>query len=137
MEKDFVEAYSLSRDRAYIEQLQLAIAQSSEFALAPDHGLPGSKQWWDAIGDGTIATLAVEGEVIDIRVVADWPEFEIDEGGTHTTWCLEGDIRSYRVGQQARVDYVLQRLQKPRAKEDDNTAKIVLRIQLESGMKST
>jgi hypothetical protein len=132
MDEGFIEAYNLSRDRAYIEQLQLAIAQSSKFALATDHGLPGSKQWWDAVGDGTIPTLTVEGEIVDIRVVANWPEFEIDSGGTRTTWCLEGDIRSYRVEQQARVDYVLQRFQTPRPQEDDNSARIVLRIQLES-----
>jgi hypothetical protein len=137
MDEEFVEVYNLSRDRAYIEQLQLAVAQSSEFALASDHGLPGSKQWWDAIGDGTIPALTVEGQVVDTRVVANWPEFEIDTDGERTTWCLEGDIQTYRVGQQAKVEYVLQRLQTPRPKEDDNTAKIVLRIQLESGMTST
>ena len=132
MGKEFVEAYNLNRDRAYIEQLQLAIAQSSEFALASDHGLPGSKQWWAAISDGTIPTHTIEGDVIDIRVVANWPEFEIDAAGANSTWCLEGDIKSYRVGQQAKVDYVLQRLQKPRPEESDNTAKVVLRIQLEA-----
>jgi hypothetical protein len=136
MDEEFVEAYNLNRDRAYIEQLQLAVAQSSEFALVSDHGLPGSKQWWEAIGDGTIPTLTVEGEVVDVRVVANWPEFEIDTDGERTTWCLEGDIRSYRVGQQARIEYVLLRLQKPRPEESDNTAKIVLRIQLELGVNS-
>jgi hypothetical protein len=132
MDDEYVEAYSLNRDRGYIEQLQLAITQSSEFALASDHGMPGSKQWWGAVGDGTIPTLSVEGEVVDIRVVSNWPEFEIDAHGTRSTWCLEGDIRSYRVGQQAKIDYLLQRFETPRKEEDENSAKIVLRIQLES-----
>jgi hypothetical protein len=131
MREELVEAYDLSRDRAYLERLQLAVVESSKFALESNHGLPGSKQWWEAVRDGSIPALKVEGVVIDLRVAENWPEFEIDEQGILTTWCLEGDIKSYRIGQRARVDYVLQRLQAPLAEDGDDSAKIVLKILLE------
>ena len=131
MSEGFVEAYELSRDRTYLERLQLASVESNEFALDSSHGLPGSKQWWKAVRDGSIPTLSVEGKVVDVRVSGNWPEFEIDAEGTLTTWCLEGDIRSYRIGQRARVDYVVHGFQTPREGDGDDSAKIVLRILLE------
>jgi len=131
MREELVEAYDLSRDRAYLERLQLAVVESSKFALESSHGLPGSKQWWAAVRDGSIPALKVEGVVVDVRVAGNWPEFEVDAQGTSTTWCLEGDIKSYRIGQHARVEYVLQRFQTPPAEGDDDSAKIVLKILLE------
>ena len=125
------EAYDLSHDRAYLERLQLASVESSDFALESKHGLPGSQQWWKAVRDESIPTLNVEGTVVDIRVNGNWPEFEVDSQGSSTTWCLEGDVRSYRIGQCVRIDYVVQRFQNPRTEGGDDSAKIVLRILLE------
>jgi hypothetical protein len=131
MGEEWLEVYDLARDREYLERLQLATLEAAEFALASDHGLPGSGQWWTAIRDGSIPTHGVEGTITDVRVAGNWPEFEVDENGELTTWCLEGDIRSYRVGVGARIDYVIQRCQNPPKTSGDDSVKIVLRIFLE------
>jgi hypothetical protein len=131
MGEEWVKVYDLARDREYLERLQLATLESAEFALESDHGLPGSGQWWTAIRDGSIPTRVVEGAISDIRVAGNWPEFEVDANGELTTWCLEGDVKSYRVGTGVRVDYVIQRCQHPPETQGENSVKIVLRILLE------
>ncbi len=129
---EFYQAYSFERDREYIERLQAATVQGSEFALDSEHGLVGSKPWWDAIGESKLATTRVEGEVVDIRVNSGgWPEFEVDSNGESSTWCLEGDIKTYRVGGRVRIDYVMVRYAKPPS-EDDDAAKIVIGIWVET-----
>jgi len=129
---EFYEAYSLERDREYIERLQAATVQHGEFALSSENGLVGSKPWWDAIQDGRIPTTRVEGEVVDIRLNAgSWPEFEVDSDGESSTWCLEGDIKSYRVGGLVQIDYVLVRYAKPPS-EGDDAAKLVTGIWVET-----
>ena len=131
MREEWVEVYDLARDREYLERLQLATIKSNEFALVSEHGLPGSEQWWTAVHDGSIPTQGVEGTINDIRIVGDWPEFEVDANGELTTWCLEGDIKSYRVGIGVRVDYVIQRCQRSSEPHGEDSVKVVLRILLE------
>jgi hypothetical protein len=129
---EFYEAYSFQRDREYIERLQAATVQQGEFALRSDNGLVGSKAWWEAVRDETIPTSRVEGEIVDIRLNAgSWPEFEVDSDGVSSTWCLEGDIKSYCVGGKVRVEYVMVRYAKPPS-EDDDAAKIVTGIWVET-----
>ncbi len=129
---EFYEAYSFERDREFIERLQAATVQRGEFALSSDNGLVGSKPWWEAIRDARIPTTRVEGEIVDIRLNAgNWPEFEIDSAGVSSTWCLEGDIKTYRVGGLVRIDYVIVRYAKPPSEADDS-AKIVLGIWVET-----
>ena len=131
MREELVEVYDLARDREYLERLQRATVSSGEFALASDHGLPGSTQWWTAVRDGSIPTHSVEGTITDVRIANNWPEFEVDADGELTTWCLEGDIKSYRVGIGVRVDYVTPRCQRHPATDGEDTVKVVLRILLE------
>jgi hypothetical protein len=129
---EFYEAYSLERDREYVERLQAATVQHGEFALDSDHGLVGSKQWWEAIRDTQISTTRIEGEIVDIRLNAgSWPEFEVCADGASSTWCLEGDIKTYRVGGLVRIDYVIVRYEKPPPGGDD-AVKIVLGIWVET-----
>lgn len=129
---EFYQAYSLERDREYIERLQAGTVQQSEFALESDHGLIGSKQWWEAIRAGKISTTRVEGEIVDIRLNAgSWPEFEVDAKGESSTWCLEGDIKTYLLGGRVRIDYVTVRYAKPPS-ESDESARIVLGIWVET-----
>jgi hypothetical protein len=129
---EFYEAYSFERDREYIERLQAATVGKDDFALSSENGLVGSKPWWDAIRDGRISTTRVEGVVVDIRLNAgSWPEFEVDADGESSTWCLEGDIKTYRVGGLVRIDYVVLRYAKP-ASESDSAAKIVTGIWVET-----
>ncbi len=131
MREEWVEVYDLARDREYLERLQLATIKSNEFALVSEHGLPGSEQWWTAVHEGSIPTQGVEGTINDIRVVGDWPEFEVDANGELTTWCLEGDIKSYRVGIGVRVEYLVQRCQRSSEPHGEDSVKVVLRIMLE------
>lgn len=129
---EFYQAYSLERDREYIERLQAATIQHGEFALESDHGLVGSKRWWEAIREGQISTTRVEGEIVDIRLNADsWPEFEVSADGESSTWCLEGDIKTYSLGGGVRIDYVTVRYAKPPSESDDS-ARIVLGIWVET-----
>ncbi len=129
---EFYEAYSFERDREFIERLQAGTVQRGEFALSSDNGLVGSKPWWEAILDARIPTTRVEGEIVDIRLNAgNWPEFEVDSAGESSTWCLEGDIKTYRVGGLVRIDYVIVRYAKPTS-EGDDSAKIVLGIWVEA-----
>lgn len=129
---EFYQAYSLERDREYIERLQAATIQHSEFALESDHGLVGSKRWWEAIREGQISTTRVEGEIVDIRLNSDsWPEFEVSANGESSTWCLEGDIKTYSLGGGVRIDYVTVRYAKPPSESDDS-ARIVLGIWVET-----
>ena len=127
-----VRVYELRRDREYVERLQLASVEKSEFALETGHGLFGSQGWWAAVEDGSIPTHNVEGTIVDVCVnAADWPEFEVDSDGTSTSWALEGDIRLYSIGNGVRVDYVMQRYLNPPEKGEDS-AKIVLSIAVET-----
>ena len=131
MREDWVEVYDLARDREYLERLQLATLESSEFALVSDHGLPGSGQWWTAVREGSIPTRHLDGTISDVRVAGNWPEFEVDADGELTTWCLEGDVKSYRVGIGVRIDYLLQRCRHAPEKHGEDSVKIVLKILLE------
>ena len=81
--------------------------------------------------DGSIPIHGVEGTITDIRIAGNWPEFEVDANGELTTWCLEGDIKSYRVGIGVRVDYVIQRCQRSSEPHGEESVKVVLRITLE------
>ena len=132
MREELAEVYDLARDREYLERLQLATVESGDFALVSDHGLPGSGQWWAAVRDGLIPTQSVEGKIADVRIAGNWPEFEVDANGELTTWCLEGDIKFYRVGIGVIVDYVMQRCQRSPAANGEDSVKIVLRILLGS-----
>lgn len=129
---EFYQAYSLERDREYIERLQAATVQHDAFALGSDHGLVGSKQWWEAIRDAQIPTTRIDGEIVDIRLNAgSWPEFEVSSNEESSTWCLEGDIKAYRVGGLVRIDYVTVRYAKP-PPDGDEAVKIVLEIWVET-----
>ena len=130
MASDFIQAYDLERDREYVERLQKACVEKSEFALKSDHGLFGTKAWWNAIRQGDIATHQVEGTIIAITKQAGWPEFELATGGVRSTWALDGKVEAYKVGKQARVDYVKQEFLKP-ADDAERETPIVIGIWVE------
>jgi len=129
---DYHQVYSLERDREYIERLQAASVQRSEFALEADHGLVGSTRWWQALRDGAIPTTCIEGQIVDIRVNAgNWPEFEVDSNGESSTWALEGEIKAYCIGAAVRIDYATVRYAAPPPGADADV-KIVLEIRVEA-----
>jgi len=44
-----------------------------------------------------------------------------------TTWCLEGDVKSYSVGSGVRIKYVTQHYAAPSGR-DEGSVKVVLKI---------
>ena len=83
MSEKLLEVYDLARDREYLERLQLATVESGEFALVSDHGLPGSRQWWTAVRDGSIPTHRVEGTITDVGY-PHWPRLSSQRVGAAT-----------------------------------------------------
>jgi hypothetical protein len=101
-----------------VERVQKACVEKSEFALTSDHGLFGTKAWWQAIREGAIPTIHVEGTIIAITKQGGWPEFELATDGEVSTWALDGAVEAYKVGKQARVAYVKQEFLKPHGERE-------------------
>jgi hypothetical protein len=131
MGTELVRAYSLERDRQYIERVQMATVQGSDFAIRKDHGLFGSKSWWAAIRNGSLPTHRIEGVIVHIYRSGEWPEFEVEADGARTTWALDGDAARYAVGKRVQIDYVTLEFQKPRP-DGDRTTRAVLGIWVEA-----
>ena len=125
MASEFLQVYDLERDREYVERVQKACVEKGEFALKSDHGLLGTKAWWDAIREGTIPTHRVEGTIVTISKQGGWPEFEIDVDGERSTWALDGKVEAYTVGKQARVAYLKQEFLKPAADAERETPIVI------------
>ncbi len=126
MDAGYTHTHDLTRDRQYVERLQLASVKASEFALASPHGLFGSGRWWESVRDGSIPTHRVEGTIVDVRINGNWPEFEVLAEEELTTWCLEGDVKSYSVGSGVRISYVTQHYAAPSGRDEDSV-KVVLK----------
>ena len=132
MSGSFVAAYDLEKDREYVERIQVATVQETEHALRTDHGLLGSRRWWEAVADGSIPTRRVEGTISAVRVNAgNWPEFEVEADGERSTWALEGALHDYQVGSAVRVEFVELSFLKAPADGHD-TVQVVLRILVEA-----
>jgi hypothetical protein len=131
MGTDFVQAYSLERDREYIERVQMATVEGTDFAIRKDHGLFGSEPWWSAIRKGELPTQRIEGVIVHIYRSGEWPEFEVEADGARTTWALDGDAARYAIGKRVRIDYVTLEFQEPRP-GTDRTTRAVLGIWVEA-----
>jgi hypothetical protein len=128
MSSDWVQVYDLARDREYVERVQKVTVEGGALALASDHGLFGSRRWWEALRDGVLPRLAAEGVIARVGVNASsWPEFELESGGERSSWALEGDPSRYPVGARARVEYVMQRYARPAPGHEDR-ARVVIGI---------
>ncbi len=125
MADEFLQVYDLKRDREYVERVQKACVEKSEFALADGHGLFGSAAWWDAVHRGALPIRRVEGTIVQISKQAGWPEFELDSGGERSTWALDGRVESYKLGKQARVELVTQEFLKPRSESERETPIVI------------
>ena len=130
MSADLVQAYSLEKDREYVERVQMATVQGGDFAIRPNHGLFGSKPWWDAIRGGSVPTHRVDGVIVQIYRRGEWPEFEIEVDGERSTWALDGDAEFYAVGKRVRIDFVTLEYQKPQP-DGERSTRVVLGIWVE------
>ena len=126
MSEALTQVYDLARDREYVERVQMASVQASEYALAKEHGLFGSQAWWDAVADGSLPKHVVEGRITRVYVnQANWPEFEIERDGELSTWALEGEASRYTAGKLARIEYVMQRYASPAPGSDPETQVVI------------
>jgi len=84
---EWIEVYSLRKDPETIEAIQRATVETEDFGLVPEHGLFGSREWWDAVKGGEIPRRTIE-EVISRTYMGsmdDWPELEVDSEGVKST----------------------------------------------------
>jgi hypothetical protein len=104
--------YDLNEDSETIQLVQKATLETDHFGLIPEVALFGTPEWWEAIRDGRIAKVVVEGRIRRLLSSGhkDWPEFEIEEkSGAVSRWTLVGNTDSYREGSRARIEYVMQK----------------------------
>ena len=128
---EWVQVYDLERDHEYIERLQMASVEASEFALSREYGLIGSASWWQAIGAEKISPSELTGRIARVYInSANWPEFELESDGERSTWALEGEATRYRIGKHARIRCVMLPYANP-APGGDSEAQIVTGIWIE------
>src|SRR5262245_110866 len=84
--------YRLRDDLQRIEQIQHATLTTTEFGIAPTHGLLGSNEWWDQIATGRLPTETLRGVISRVYMgsMGDWPEFEVrSDAGELSSWTRE------------------------------------------------
>jgi hypothetical protein len=98
-----------------IAAVQDATINSSWAGLIPDHGLFGSREWWEAVDDGDIPTHTLSGTIARVYMSGhnDYPEFEVIADGATSSWTRRGDDDTYVVGRGVVIEYVLQRYKTP------------------------
>lgn len=134
-----VEIYNLADEREHIRKVQRATLNTTDYGLVvvPEHGLFGSEQWWEAIRTGKLPTVRIEGVTTRVYMgsMNDWPEFEIESGGSKTTWTRHvhrgEDDRFYVVGKRVCLEYVIQHAKKDLGNLGTTEDKVVLRIAVE------
>lgn len=135
MSASSVEVYNLANHPEQIRKIQHATLHTKDYGLVPEHGLFGSPEWWEAVRNGTIPTVHIEGIISRVYMgsMNDWPEFELDAGGQKTTWTRAGMPReAYAVGRKATLDYVVQNFKKA-VSYLGAESRVVLRIAIECG----
>lgn len=138
-EGNMVELYSLAKDTEHIRKVQRATLNTADYGLVvvPEHGLFGSEQWWEAIRTGKLPTVQIESVITRVYMgsMNDWPEFEIESGGSKTTWTRHvhrgEDDRYYVVGKRVCLEYVIQHAKKDLGNFGKTEDKVVLRIAVE------
>jgi len=123
--------YDLADDTRRITLVQKATVETEDYGLVPEIALYGTKEWWNAIANGRIDRLQIEGRISRVYMSGhnDWPEFEVESDGEKTSWTRCGDDSQYKVGRRVRIEYVWQKAKKAWA--GSNHQKEVLRIFIE------
>lgn len=107
--------YGLHEDKQHIKDVQEATLNTEEFGLKPTHGLFGTKEWREAIENGLIKKVVLEGVISRVYMSGhnDFPEFELSSRHGKTSWQRLGNDEAYVVGRRAKVIYVVQEFKKP------------------------
>lgn len=126
--------YDLHDDTSFVAQVQNATQTTLEFGFVPEHGIFGTHAWWDAVEDGRIKIHTVEGHIKRVYMgsMNDWPEFEIDQDGTISSWSRHSTVPEgsscYVAGRRVRLDYVVQN---PRSTQAMTSLKIPIAVWVE------
>jgi hypothetical protein len=123
----WVVAYNLATDHDTISQIQQATLRSKNFGVHSEVALFGSHEWWEAIKDGRIPSYEVSGTISRLFMTGhgDWPEFELNNNESKTSWTRVGNGLAYAEGNAARVEYVVQK-----SRYDRGEYKRILRVLL-------
>jgi hypothetical protein len=112
---NFIKIYDLKNDTKHIIEVQDATLYTDKFGLKSEHGLFGTDDWWEAIKQGAIKKISVEGVISRIFMSGhnDFPEFEVVSKNGRTIWHRLGDNKYYALGKRAKIVYVNQEFKKP------------------------
>jgi len=111
---EWVKLYELAEDEETVRLVQQATLNTEDFGLVPEVALFGSEKWWQAIQEGRIPSHELHGVITGVLMSGhgDWPEFELEAAGEKSRWPRLGPDEFYRVGNEVRVEYVLQKARK-------------------------
>ena len=137
-----IKIYDLRDDTRTVKLIQHATLHTDHAGLRPDHGLLGSKEWWQAVDQGLIPQQTVEGIISRVYMSGhgDFPEFELhSEDIGKTNWERRGEEKYYVIGRGGRIVYVLQEFKQPfeiqkrhSRNEQITHSKVVLEIWVEN-----
>jgi hypothetical protein len=67
--------FKLRNHPGRITNIQAATLTTSDYGIAPTHGLFGSDEWWEQVADGRLATRTVCGTITGVYMAGhnDWP----------------------------------------------------------------
>ena len=106
-----IEIYNLRNDGNHVALVQHATINRPDAGFVPENGLFGSEDWWASIQSGKLPVHTISGKITKVYMSGhnDYPEFEIDDGGSTTSWTRLGVDSEYIVGRTILIEYVLQR----------------------------
>lgn len=112
-----VTIYNLKDDKQYLRDLQsVSKDERTNFGLAiSEVGLVGSPEWWNAVERGGIPKQVIEGKISKVYKTGhnDFPQFDINSGGSITSWERYGNWQYYKVGNDIKITYVLSKFKVP------------------------
>lgn len=109
--------YTLKNDFRRIKMIQEASLNKNSYSgYKIENGLLfGTKEWFNAIGNGIIPKHIIKGVISRVYMSGhnDYPEFEIESNEGKTTWTREGIDAAYKVGKNIELIYVEQKYKRP------------------------
>jgi len=103
------EIYNLISDDRLIRLSQDPYDRNLQYTIKEGGGLLfGTKEWFRAIASGLIHKCVVKGVISRVYMSGhnDYPEFEIENSESKTTWTRLGIDKMYQVGKRVELTYV-------------------------------